>query len=315
MLDTIIGIKQKMGAVYLKDRRFPVTWVKVDPCIVTQVKHLEKDGYAAVQLGTGSKKDKYLTKPLIGHLKKITKDNKSPRYLREIRIKEDSDLKVSDEVKLTEVLKKGDMVTVTGTSKGKGFAGVVKRWGFAGGPKTHGQSDRERAPGSIGQRTTPGRVYKGKKMAGRMGQDRVTVKSLVVVDIDEKNNLVAITGAVPGVNGGLVYIKKTGESRLKAQLNEETKKVENEESIDKAQDRQVEPSSAETSSDANAMEDKSVDKQEEVKEEIKKEENELMKATVSSSEASEKTGNKEVVKEVHSKEVKKSEELNTEVAK
>jgi len=237
MIDTILGFKQKMGAVYIKDRRYPVTWVKVDPCVVTQVKHSEKDGYMAIQLGAGSRKIKNLTKPLQNHLKSVTKDKKSPRYLREIRISDGSDLKAGDEIKLTEVLKKGDTVTVTGTSKGKGFAGGVKRWGFHGGPKTHGQSDRERAPGSIGQRTTPGRVYKGKHMAGRMGSDRVSVKSLVVIDIDEKNNSVAVTGAIPGATGGLVFIKKTGESRLKDQLNEEIKKEGNDEIKDREDEK------------------------------------------------------------------------------
>lgn len=280
MLDTILGFKQKMGAVYVKDRRFPVTWVKVDPCVVTQVKHGEKDGYMAIQLGTGSKSTKNLTKPLQNHLKNAVKDKKFPRYLREIRISEESDLKVGDRVKLTDVLRKGDLVTVTGTSKGKGFAGVVKRWGFAGGPKTHGQSDRERAPGSIGQRTTPGRVYKGKKMAGRMGSDRVTVKNLVVIDIDKENNLLAVTGAIPGAQGRLVFVKKTGESRLKVQMNEEIKKAENGESFDSidsaqdksAQDKQEEVKSASASDDATAMSDKQDSG--ETKEEIKKERNE-----------------------------------------
>lgn len=353
MLDTIIGIKQKMGVVYIADRRFPVTWVKVDPCIVTQVKHLEKDGYMAVQLGTGSKRNKNLTKPLQNHLKKAleaqkslraggsqepeAKDNKSPRYLREVRVKEESDLKIGDAVKVVDVLKRGDMVTVTGISKGKGFAGVVKRWGFAGGPKTHGQSDRERAPGSIGQRTTPGRVYKGKKMAGRMGQDRVTVKSLVVVDIDEKNNLVAITGAAPGVNGGLIYIKKTGESRLKAQLDEEKKQVENQEqkkegnkeSLDKAQDKQVESSSAPDDAEAMSGKEALADKQEEVKsasvqdsgeikeeiKDMKKEENEELKSLNTEKQEGSKTEKKELVQEEKGEGTIKSEESDAEVTK
>lgn len=214
MLDTILGIKQKMGSVYVKDRVYPVTWVKVDPCVVTQIKHEEKDGYIAVQLGTGTKPIKNFSKPLQNHLKNVIKDKKLPRYLREVRVAKESDLKVGDEVKMGDVLKKGDIVAISGISKGKGFAGGVKRWGFAGGPKTHGQSDRERAPGSIGQRTTPGRIYKGKKMAGRMGSDRVTVKNVMIVDSDEKNNLVAITGAVPGAPGALIFIKKIGEGEI-----------------------------------------------------------------------------------------------------
>ena len=200
-----------MGSVYVKDRVYPVTWVKVNPCVVTQIKHEEKDGYTAVQLGVGTKSIKNFSKPLQNHLKNVVKDKKLPRYLREVEVTQESDLKVGDEIKMGDVLKKGDIVAISGISKGKGFAGGVKRWGFAGGPKTHGQSDRERAPGSIGQRTTPGRIYKGKKMAGRMGSDRVTVKNVTIVDLDEINNLVAITGAVPGAPGALVFIKKIGE--------------------------------------------------------------------------------------------------------
>jgi large subunit ribosomal protein L3 len=311
MLNTILGFKQKMGTVYLKDRIYPVTWVKVDPCVVTQIKHTEKDKYMAVQLGTGSKKNVNLTKPLQGHLKviqnsKVKSKNTSPRFLREIKVTEESDLKVGENVKLSDVLQKGDMVTVTGTSKGKGFAGGVKRWGFHGGPKTHGQSDRERAPGSIGQRTTPGRVYKGKHMAGRMGMDRVTVKSLVVVDIDEKNNLVAITGAVPGVNGGLVFVKKTGESRLKAQINEEIKKTENEESIDSAQDKQEE-----------SIEKKSpsVQGSGETKEEIKKEENKKLETEETKNQGNEEPKNLTIEEQKDSKAEKEEVEKEAEVTK
>jgi large subunit ribosomal protein L3 len=215
MLNTVLGIKQKMGAVYISDRRFPVTWVKIEPNIVTQVKLTEKNGYEAVQLGIGSKKIKNITKPLQNHLKSVVRDGKYPRYIKEVKIQKDSEIRVGDLIKLADIFKKGDVVTVTGTSKGKGFAGVVKRWHFAGGPKTHGQSDRERAPGSIGQRTTPGRVYKGKKMAGRMGTDRVTVKGLKVLDLDLDSDQIAITGAIPGKTGGLIFIQKIKESELK----------------------------------------------------------------------------------------------------
>ncbi len=319
MLDTILGFKQKMGAVYIKDRRFTVTWVKVDPCVVTQVKHPEKDGYMAVQLGAGSRSNKNLTKPLQNHLKSVIKDKKSPKYLREIRTKEGSDLKVGDEVRLTDVLKKGDMVTLTGISKGKGFAGVVKRWGFHGGPKTHGQSDRERAPGSIGQRTTPGRVYKGKKMAGRMGSDRVTVESLVVLDIDEKNSLVAITGAVPGATGGLVFIKKTGESRLKTQLDEA--QVKQEDKVEEA-----EPSSAPDVAEAmtgKQVEQVEKDKGQETKPasvqgssggakvEVKKVGNEESKKPETKESETEKKEDKEAVQEVKTDSPVKSEKKNT----
>ena len=241
MLNTILGFKQKMGAVYVKDRRFPVTWIKVGPCVVTNVKNIEKDGYIAVQLGAGSKKSKSLTKPLQNHLKNVIKDKEAPRYLKEIRVESDTELKVGDLIKVGDVLKSGDVVAITGISKGKGFAGVVKRWGFHGGPKTHGQSDRERAPGSIGQRTTPGRVYKGKKMGGRMGSDQVTLKNLSVIDVDEKENTIAVVGAVPGIFGGLLFIKKIGEGGVKVEKSEvETKSsADNKEEIKEAESQEL----------------------------------------------------------------------------
>ena len=279
MIDTLLGFKQKMGAVYINDRRYPVTWVKVDPCVVTQVKHTEKDHYMAIQFGIGSKKNKNLTKPQTGHLKKLTNtQNSTPRFLREVKVKEDLNLKVGDEMKITDVFNKGDIVTVTGTSKGKGFAGVVKRWRFAGGPKTHGQSDRERAPGSIGQRTTPGRVYKGKRMAGRMGQDRVTVKGLTLLDIDETNNIVTIKGPVPGSVGGLVYLKKIGEGGAKVEL------VENEEFVEKNKDQESKDSPIETTKETEKLND-------------------------------EKTDGEELTQEATGEEVKKSGELNNEITK
>ena len=230
-----------MGAVYVKDRRFPVTWIKVGPCVVTNVKNIEKDGYIAVQLGAGSKKSKSLTKPLQNHLKNVIKDKEAPRYLKEIRVESDTELKVGDLIKVGDVLKSGDVVAITGISKGKGFAGVVKRWGFHGGPKTHGQSDRERAPGSIGQRTTPGRVYKGKKMGGRMGSDQVTLKNLSVIDVDEKENTIAVVGAVPGIFGGLLFIKKIGEGGVKVEKSEvETKSsADNKEEIKEAESQEL----------------------------------------------------------------------------
>jgi large subunit ribosomal protein L3 len=264
MIDTLLGFKQKMGAVYINDRRYPVTWVKVDPCIVTQVKQVEKDNYMAIQLGIGSKKGKNLTKPQIGHLKKTTKnENLTPRFLREVKINEGSNLKVGDEIKIADVFKKGDKVTVTGVSKGKGFAGVVKRWRFAGGPKTHGQSDRERAPGSIGQRTTPGRVYKGKRMAGRMGQDRVTVKGLTLLDIDETNNTITIKGPVPGATGGLVYVRKTGEGEVKVELpvtesleDEKVDKVDQKEQVKELEQVVLKNKEVDDAKDTKTNEDK-----------------------------------------------------------
>ena len=197
-----------MSQTFVEGTRVPVTVVKTPACTVTQIKTMDNDGYWGVQLGFGTKNTKNVTKPLQGHLKGAIKDNKAPRFLREVRLSEKPEIKVGDSVKVAEVFEEGDMVNVTGISKGKGFAGVVKRWGFAGGPKTHGQSDRHRAPGSIGQGTTPGRVWKGKKMGGRMGAETVTIRNLKVVKIDSENNEVLISGAIPGPNGKLVTISK-----------------------------------------------------------------------------------------------------------
>jgi large subunit ribosomal protein L3 len=225
MLNTILGSKEKMSAAYIEGTRVPVTWVKAGPCVVTQVKKLDKDGYWAVQLGFGSKKLKNTSKPLQGHLKVATKDNKSPRFLREVRLTEEPNFQVGDEITITKIFRKGDVIAVTGVSKGKGFAGGVKRHGFRGGPKTHGQSDRHRAPGSIGQGTTPGRVLKGKRMAGRMGHDTVTVKNLMVVDVNTQTHELAISGALPGNPGTLLYIRRISAGNLD-DLVEEVPQVE-----------------------------------------------------------------------------------------
>ncbi len=209
-MNTILGSKVKMSQTYVEGVRVPVTKVIVGPCVVTQVKGTEKDGYWAIQLGFGEKKIKNMTKPMLGHLKNATnKDSKmAPRYLREVRMTEAPKEKVGDEVKASDVFNVGDMISVTGISKGKGFAGGVKRWHFSGGPKTHGQSDRQRAPGSIGQGTTPGRVYKGKHMAGRMGVDSVKVKNLKVVAINVEKNEIEVSGPVPGTVGSLLVLTK-----------------------------------------------------------------------------------------------------------
>jgi large subunit ribosomal protein L3 len=214
MLNTLLGSKQKMGHTFIEGTRVPVTWVKAGPCKITHIKTNDKDGYWALQLGFGEKKLKNITKPLQGHLSGAIKDKKAPRFLREVRQKSEPKLKVGDEVFVSDLFKRGDVVAVSGVSKGKGFAGVVKRWGFAGGPKTHGQSDRQRAPGSIGQGTTPGRVLKGKKMGGRMGSERVTVKNLTVVDVNDQENEIAISGALPGRSGGLLIITKLHSGKL-----------------------------------------------------------------------------------------------------
>src|SRR3989344_6731316 len=194
MVNAILGQKQKMSQTFVEDTRVPVTLVKAGPCIVTQVKSQEKDGYWALQLGLGTKRIKNITKPMQGHLRGVIKDNKAPRFLCEVKIKSKPAQQIGDAISVGDIFKPGDVVSVQATSKGKGFAGVVKRWSFAGGPKTHGQSDRLRAPGSIGQGTTPGRVRKGKKMPGRMGGDTIYVKNLIVTDVDGKKGALAVSG-------------------------------------------------------------------------------------------------------------------------
>jgi len=181
----------------------PVTLVEAGPCYVTQVRLPDRDGYSAVQLGFGEVKQKRLSGGQLGHLKR--NDLPPLRFLREFREK-NTELNEGDPVTVT-VFSVGDAVDVIGTSKGKGFAGAVKRYHFRGGPKTHGQSDRQRAPGSRGSGTTPGRTYKGARGPGHMGNDRVTVANLRIVLVDPERNLLGIRGAVPGSRGGIVQIK------------------------------------------------------------------------------------------------------------
>ena len=176
-----------------RGRWVSVTRVELGPCTVSQVKTKEKDGYNAVQLVYGAKKN--LTNPMGGHLKKANIQT-MPRFINEVRNGEG--VSVGDKISVSDVFHSGDLIKVAGFTRGRGFTGVVKRWGFAGGPKTHGQSDRHRAPGSIGQGTTPGRVHKGKKMAGRHGNERKSISNLKVVKVDGDKNQLWIKGAVPG---------------------------------------------------------------------------------------------------------------------
>ncbi len=186
-------------------RSVPVTIVEAGPCSITQVKTKEKDGYEAVQLGFEDKKEKNVTKPMLGHFK--AGGSAAKRIVREFQaLGEESELKLGDEVKV-DMFEEGQRVAVTGWSKGKGFQGVMKRHGFGGGPKTHGQSDRPRAPGSIGQASYPARVFKGLKMAGRMGGERVTLKGRRIVQIVPESNLLLIEGTLPGANSSLLIIK------------------------------------------------------------------------------------------------------------
>jgi len=204
MFKGLIGRKVGMTQVFDDDGvALPVTLIEAGPCYVTQVKTLEKDGYASVQLGFEEVKPKKLTGGQLGHLKR----NSLPplRIVREFRMKS-PDVTEGDTLNV-EVFENGERVDIVGTSKGRGFAGVVKRYGFAGGPKTHGQSDRWRAPGSLGSGTTPGRVFKGKRGPGRMGNERVTSSNVRVVLVDPERNLLAVDGSVPGHKGSIVVIK------------------------------------------------------------------------------------------------------------
>jgi large subunit ribosomal protein L3 len=209
MLKGLIG--KKIGMTQIFDESglaIPVTVIEAGPCYVTQVRLPEKDGYSAVQLGFSETKPKRLTGGQVGHLKR---NNLPPlRFLREFRVK-DPEVQEGDQVTVA-VFNVGEKVDVVGTSKGKGFQGGVKRYHFRGGPGSHGQSDRERAPGSRGSGTTPGRVYKGSRGPGHMGSDRVTAQSLKVVLVDAERNLIGVCGSVPGARGGLVVVKEARKS-------------------------------------------------------------------------------------------------------
>lgn len=216
MIHALLGKKLNQLQRFLADgTRIPVTQVYVGLNPVVSLKTKEKNEYTAIQLGFGDRKNS--TKSL----------KTAPRILREVRINNDSEIpQVGDLLKASDVFKVGDIVDVVGVSKGKGFAGVVKRHHFKGGPRTHGQSDRERAPGSIGQTTTPGRVYKGKRMAGRMGHQNVTVKNLKVVDVLE--DMLSIKGLVPGAKNSILMIRKVGEDKKFVPLYKEEVEEEKE---------------------------------------------------------------------------------------
>ena len=214
----ILGKKVGMTQVFNDHgEAVPVTVIEAGPCFVAQIKTVERDGYSAVQLGFGETKPKRLTQPQLKHLQKS--ELPALRYLRELRVADDEPVGFEEGQQLTvDIFEEGDLVDVTGTSKGRGFAGVVKRYGFRGGPKTHGQSDRWRAPGSVGACTTPGRVFKGKRMPGRMGGERVTTQGLQVVLVDPERNLLAIKGAVPGSKNGLLLIREARKTRLRKKV-------------------------------------------------------------------------------------------------
>jgi large subunit ribosomal protein L3 len=205
MIKGIIGRKLGMTQVFEQGGiATGVTVIEAGPCVITQVKTVDRDGYNAVQLGFQETEDKKLSQSERGHLRK----KKLPlvKHLQEVRTDGDS-YKLGDRVDVT-MFNAGDIIDVIGTSKGKGFAGVMKRHNFHGGSRTHGQSDRSRHPGSIGPGSTPGRVFKGLKMAGHMGHARVTVQNLRVVSVDAERNLLLVKGAVPGPTEGMLIVRK-----------------------------------------------------------------------------------------------------------
>ena len=200
----IIG--KKIGMTRLFDEEgisYPVTMIEAGPCYITQVKSLEKDGYSAVQIGYGDVAERKLNKPKLGHL-----NGKHVRYLKECRLNDINDeINVGGEVN-TGLFEPGDLVNISGVSKGKGFAGHMKRHGFAGGRASHGKNSVMRKGGSIGAGSDPSKVWKGTRMAGRMGSDQVTVKNLQVVKINNDENTIFLSGAVPGAKNSIVYISK-----------------------------------------------------------------------------------------------------------
>jgi len=203
----IIGEKVGMTQIFQGNLLIPVTVLRCGPCFVTQLKLKERDGYKAVQVGFGDAKQEKLTRPVMGHINNAKV--KPVKYLAELPL-DPAGYTLGQEIKV-DVFSEGDCADVTGVSKGKGFAGVVKRWGFRGGPASHG-STFHRAPGSVGQCATPSRVFKGKKLPGRMGGEKVTVQNLQVVRVDSDRNLLLLKGAVPGPRGTIVLVRQSTKS-------------------------------------------------------------------------------------------------------
>ena len=207
MVKAIIGKKAGMTQIFDdKGKVIPVTVVEAGPCVVAQKKTIEKDGYDAVQLGFQDIKERKLTKPELGHLKKA--DVPAKKHLKEFRLDDTSTLNIGDVLK-ADVFAEGDKVDVTGTSRGKGYAGVIKRHGAGRTPTSHGGGPVHRHAGSMGSGTDPSRIFKGKMGAGQMGAEQVTIQNLDIVKVDAELNMIAIRGAIPGPNGGIVYLKNT----------------------------------------------------------------------------------------------------------
>jgi large subunit ribosomal protein L3 len=205
MVNKLIGKKLGMTRIFLDEgKSIPVTVLKVGPCVVLQKKTLEKDGYDAIQIGYEPQKETRVNKPLKGHFEAAAKGCFA--HIKEIRVENTDEFELGHEIK-SDVFEAGDRIQISGISKGRGFTGVIKRWGFAGGNKTHG-SRSHRVPGSIGCSASPGRVMKGKKLPGRMGHQRVTIKNLRVVDVRPEMDVVLVKGSVPGSSNSLIEISK-----------------------------------------------------------------------------------------------------------
>jgi large subunit ribosomal protein L3 len=263
MIDTLLAIKKGMTSGYdARGRRVGATILQVSPNFVTQIKSQEKDGYQAVQLGISSKKS--VRKPQLGHLKKANIEQ-SLRWMREVKAENSDDLEPGKQINVSQVFSRGDVVKVTGTSKGRGFAGGVKRYNFQGGPKTHGQSDRHRAPGSSGSGTTPGRVFKGHRGPGHYGVDTVSYLNLEVIGVDLANNFLFVKGGVPGANGGLIMVKNMG--KLKGYTPPPEEKPSEEEELEAEGKEHTEEVSAEASQEVETQATlEAENNQEEVKE-------------------------------------------------
>jgi|TARA_B100001093_G_scaffold159093_1_gene151570 large subunit ribosomal protein L3 len=202
----LIGKKIGMTQVFNNTGSLvPVTIVEAGPCVVTQIKTLSNDGYDAVQIGYSDLKDKHSNKALSGHFNKAK--SKAKRYLAEFKPVSNYDYKTGQEFGVS-LFKEGEIVTVSGTSKGRGFSGVMKRHGFGGGPKTHGQREHPRSAGSIGQASDPSRVFKGMKMAGQYGNKKVSTRKLEIISVVKQRNQLLIKGAIPGASNGIIYITK-----------------------------------------------------------------------------------------------------------
>ncbi len=206
-MNAILG--EKLGMTQIFDdqaRAIPVTVIKAGPCHVVQIKSIDNDGYSAIQIAFGEIRPKLVNEPIKGH---FAKSGVEPtRHLVEIRVDEPNQYKLGQEIKIADVLSQGGLADVTGVSKGKGFQGVMRRHGFAGQGAAHGTHKKHRAPGSIGACATPARVFKGTRMAGRMGNDQVTTLNLQIVGIDTERDLLLLRGAVPGANGSLILVRE-----------------------------------------------------------------------------------------------------------